>query len=127
MIEITTPPVAHLPLSVPVFQILLSLCERPMHGYAVLASIHSRTDTAVELGAGTLYAAIKRMRSAGIVEECDPPADAVGEDSRRRYYAITTYGREVAAAEAARLQRLTALAQDRQLIPNLVSASSKKT
>ena len=95
-----TPPAAHLPLSVPVFQILLSLCERPMHGYAILSDIHSRTDTTVELGAGTLYAAIKRMRSADMVEECDPPAAADGEDSRRRYYDITRYGREVAAAEA---------------------------
>lgn len=127
MTETKTPPAAHLPLSAPVFQILLSLCERPMHGYVILTDIHSRTDTTVELGAGTLYAAIKRMRGAGMVEECDPPADAEGDDSRRRYYDITRYGREVAAAEAARVQRLTVLAQDRHLIPNLIPAPSKET
>ena len=127
MTETKTPPAAHLPLSAPVFQILLSLCERPMHGYAILADIHSRTDTTVELGAGTLYAAIKRMLAARMVEECDAPADAEGEDSRRRYYDITGYGREVAAAEAVRFQRLTVLAHARQLIPNLVPAPSKKT
>ena len=127
MTETKTSPAAHLPLSAPAFQIQLSLCERPMHGYAILADIHARTDTTVELGAGTLYAAIKRMLAAGMVEECDPPADAEGDDSRRRYYDISRYGREVAAAEAARLQRLTVLAQDRHLIPNLIPAPAKKT
>ena len=38
-----------------------------MHGYAILTDIRSRTDTTVELGAGTLYAAIKRLRTQGLL------------------------------------------------------------
>ena len=127
MAKTTKHPAEHLPLSVPIFQVLLSLCDEPMHGYAILADIRARTDTTVELGAGTLYAAIKRMRAAGMLVECRPPAGSRGEDSRRRYYRITPHGRSVAAAEAARLQRLTALAQERRLIRPLVPAPSKKS
>lgn len=112
-------PEEHLPLSVPVFQILLSLCEGTMHGYALLADIRSRTDTAVELGAGTLYAAIKRMVAAGMVAESSRPRGEAGTDSRRRYYRITKYGRQVAVAEAKRLRDLTVLAHTRHLIPKV--------
>ena len=125
MAQFTKQPTDHLPLSVPIFQILLTLCREAMHGYAILADIRARTDTAVELGAGTLYAAIKRMLMADMVAECDPPAHVEGEDSRRKFYEITAYGREVATAEAVRLQRLTALAQDRDLIPHLTPAQKK--
>jgi DNA-binding PadR family transcriptional regulator len=109
-------PEEHLPLSVPIFQILLSLCEGAMHGYALLADIRSRTDTAVELGAGTLYAAIKRMVAAGMVVESRRPRGETDADSRRRYYRITKYGRQVAVAEAKRLRDLTVLAHMRHLI-----------
>lgn len=118
-----TPTAAQLPLSVPVFQILLTLCEGPRHGYAILADIRARTDTEVELGAGTLYAAIKRMLEAEMIEEIDPPRQQMASDSRRRFYRITPYGRRVAKAEAARLQRLTLLAQDRKLISDLSAAA----
>lgn len=106
-------PVERLPLSLPVFQVLLSLTSGPMHGYAILTDIQSRSDTTVELGAGTLYAAIKRMLAAGMVVECDPPPDAETSDARRRYYDVTEHGRALAAAEARRLRALTSLAVDR--------------
>ena len=108
--------VERLPLSLPVFQVLLSLCERPMHGYAILTDIQSRTETAVQLGAGTLYAAIRRMSESGMVEECNPPAGEVVTDARRRYYRITDHGREIAQAEARRLRALADLASDRRLL-----------
>ena len=94
----TVDPVERLPLSPPVFQVLLSLCEQPMHGYAILTDIQDRAETTVQLGAGTLYAAIRRMSIAGMVEECDPPAGEVVTDTRRRYYRLTQHGREIARA-----------------------------
>ena len=118
-------PVERLPLSLPVFQVLLSLCDGPMHGYAVLADIKARTDTTVELGAGTLYAAIKRMAGAGLIEECDPPPGEVVTDARRRYYRITEKGRTLAATEARRLQTLAALASDRRLLSDPIPAPSE--
>lgn len=106
-------PVERLPLSLPVFQILLSLSVEPMHGYALLTDIRERTDTTVQLGAGTLYAAIRRMGAAGMIEECDPPTLEDGVDARRKFYRITDHGRELAMAEARRIRRLNALASAR--------------
>ena len=119
-------PVERLPLTLPVFQVLLSLCESPMHGYAILSDIKSRTHTTVELGAGTLYAAIKRMAKAGMVEECDPPKGEDAPDGRRRYYKITEHGKALAAAEARRIQALAALASRRNLIPERVPAPAER-
>ena len=114
----TSDPVERLPLSLPVFQVLLSLTQGPLHGYAILTDIQARSQTPIQLGAGTLYAAIKRMTASGMLEECEPPADDPEPDSRRRYYSITDHGREIAAAETRRLRSLAALAADRlQLAP----------
>ena len=118
-------PVERLPLSLPVFQVLLSLCEGPMHGYAILSDIKARTDTTVELGAGTLYAAVKRMAGAGLIEESAPPEGEEVSDARRRYYRITQKGRDLAEAEARRVQSLAALASDRRLIRDVIPAPSE--
>ena len=106
-------PVERHPLSLPVFQVLLSLLDGPMHGYAIMTDIQARSDTTVELGAGTLYAAIKRMAASGMVEGCPPPPSEEGVDPRRRYYRITAHGREVARVEARRLRALSRLAERR--------------
>ena len=50
-----------LPLSEPVFQILLAVSDQALHGYAMIQDIRSRTDGAVDLTASTLYAALKRL------------------------------------------------------------------
>lgn len=102
----------HLPLSVPVYQILLSVSDRTLHGYAVIHDVRERTDGEVELTASTLYGALRRMLEAGMVAETGPPAGVDDDDPRRRYYAITPFGRRVARAEAERLER--ALAQARR-------------
>lgn len=102
-----TPPCPrdHLPLSVPVYQILLSLADRELHGYAMIQEIRDRTGGEVDLTPSTLYGAVKRLEDDGLIEEADERPDPVLDDSRRRYYRITTLGREVARAEARRLER----------------------
>ena len=84
-----------------------------MHGYAILTDIQARSDTEIQLGAGTLYAAIKRMTASGMLEESEAPSDDAEPDIRRKYYRITRHGRDIARAEARRLRSLTALAADR--------------
>ena len=111
-------PSAQLPLSVPVFQILVSLADRDLHGYAVIQDVASRTEGEVRLTASTLYAAMKRMLDAGMVEEVSEPRRAPdGEDARRRYYRMTPYGREIAQLEAARLERAAGMARAKRLLP----------
>ena len=111
-------PSAQLPLSVPVFQILVSLADRDLHGYAIIQDIAKRTGGEVRLTASTLYAAIRRMLDAGMIDEVDEPRRALpGDDERRRYYQMTSYGREIAQLEAARLERAAAMARDKRLLP----------
>lgn len=108
----------------PVFHILLALAEADLHGYAIIKDIEQRTDGEVRLTASTLYGALKRMLEAGLIQEVDD-AEAPGEDSRRRPYAITRRGREVASAEARRLARLTRMARDKRLLPAVESPGGK--
>jgi DNA-binding PadR family transcriptional regulator len=103
------------PLSIPVYQILLSLADRALHGYAILRDIEERTEGEVQLAAGTLYAAIARLLRDGLIEEL-PDAPATDEDSRRRTYRITALGRAAATADAERMRRFVRMARDKDLI-----------
>jgi DNA-binding PadR family transcriptional regulator len=104
-------PVDQLPLTVPVFQILLSLVDRELHGYALIRDIDERTNGEVQLTASTLYGALARMLEAGLLAE----RDAEG-DSRRRSYGITRAGRALLRREAQRLERAAAWARDKHLL-----------
>lgn len=113
------------PLTAPVFQILLSLVDDDLHGYALIQDIRARTGGEVDLTASTLYAAVKRLVDSDLIAEVDPPR---GEktDARRRYYRITGAGLDTVRAEAARLERLTAMARKKKLLPALRTAAAKE-
>lgn len=102
------------PLTHVVYHILLALTGAPRHGYGIIKDVVDDTRGAVEIEAGTLYAAIKRLRDDAWIAEVDAPIDA---DARRRYYAITERGREVLQAESRRLASMVELARRAQLIP----------
>ena len=106
------------PLSTPVFQILLSLADEELHGYAIIREIAERTAGEVRLTASTLYDAIKRLLDARWIAEVSDRPVGVKDDPRRRYYRITPSGLNAARAEAARLERLAAMARAR-LSPQL--------
>ncbi len=94
------------PLTPATFHILLSLTHEAAHGYHIKRMVEERTNGAVLLGAGTLYAGIRRMTNDGLIEETDPPQDAgdVEPGPRQRFYAITPRGSEVLAGEIGRLE-----------------------
>jgi DNA-binding PadR family transcriptional regulator len=112
-------------LSAPVFHILLSLLDDERHGYAIILDIRERTGGEISLTASTLYAALKRLLSQGWIEEIRRRSRPADDDPRRRYYRITRLGREAARAEAQRLERLTAMARERRLLPGLPSPAGK--
>ncbi|HEU4630002.1 MAG TPA: helix-turn-helix transcriptional regulator [Gemmatimonadaceae bacterium] len=114
------------PLTTPVFQILLSLLDEDLHGYAIIQDIAARTDGEVRLTASTLYAAIKRLLDAGWIDELAERPPAERDDARRRYYRITRLGREAARAEARRLDRLAAMARAKRLLPPLRPSSARE-
>jgi len=106
-------PADYLPLSSQVFQVLLSLADGPLHGYAVIVDITERTGGEMKLTASTLYDALARLVDQELIEETEAqPKD----DARRRSYGLTTLGREVAEAEAKRLERLLAMAKEKKLL-----------
>jgi len=103
------------PLGPQAFQILLSLAEADMHGYAIIGDVRRRTQGEMRLTASTLYAVLKRLLDQAWIEELPPPAD--DSDSRRRYYRITRIGREAGRAEAERLEALAAMARSKRWLP----------
>jgi DNA-binding PadR family transcriptional regulator len=119
-------PEAGAPLSAQVFQILLSLLDGDMHGYALIQDIRHRTDDEIVLTASTLYAAVKRMLGVGWIEEVQPEDPPPDHDERRRYYRMTALGRAAARAEAQRLERLTTMARDKRLLRPLGSTPQPK-
>ena len=111
-----------LPLTPAMFQVLVALAGSEMHGYAILKEVAEQTRGEVRLSAGTLYGIIKRLLAEGmIVESSERPAPAQ-DDSRRRYYRLTAWGREVAVAEAERMEKLLAMARGKHLLKKLKTA-----
>ena len=86
------------------YQILLALAGRDRHGYLIRKAVEQQTDGAMRLGPGTLYAAIRRLEDAGLVEESPWRPDADLDDRRRRYYRLTRPGRAALQAETERLR-----------------------
>lgn len=103
-----------LPLPTAEMHILLALADGEKHGYAVMREVERITEGEVTMGPGTLYGAIKRMLSAGLVAETDDRPDPDVDDERRRYYEATGLGVRVLTAEAERLERLVQAAHAKQ-------------
>lgn len=97
------------------FNILVSLADEALHGYALIKLLRARTGRA-GLRTGTVYAALARLEESGMVEEADGPASEADADDRRRYYRITDGGLEAARAEAARLHELLSVAREKDLL-----------
>lgn len=100
------------PLPSAAFQILIALFEDKMHGYAIMRQVESQTDGRVRLGPGTLYSSIHTLLEEKLIEEVD--AEEKGTE-RRRYYRITSAGREIAQTEAERLADLLRVARTRKV------------
>ena len=93
-------------LTEPVLLVLMSLAERPRHGYSILKDIESMSDGRVQLSTGTLYGALQRLLDDGWierVEEDNAPRD-------RRTYRLTSRGRRNLQMEIERMRHLTKLA-----------------
>jgi DNA-binding PadR family transcriptional regulator len=97
-----------LPLNDTLFYVLLSLAEGERHGYAILKEVDASRDATVKLGPTTLYRHIGQMLADGLIAETGRRDT---DDSRRRYYALTKWGRRVAEAETKRLLDLARTAR----------------
>jgi len=110
-----TPPQNLLPLTPPVFHILLALADQERHGYGIMQDVARQTNDALQLGPGTLYGCLKRMLAARLVEESDERPDPALDDQRRRYYRMTSLGQSVVREEAQRLAGALVAAKSKRL------------
>jgi DNA-binding PadR family transcriptional regulator len=95
-----------LPLSEPVLLILLSLVERPRHGYSILKNVEEMSDGRVTLSTGTLYGALGRLLEEHWIERFKEEESSRG----RQAYRLSARGRQILRAEVGRLKQLTKVA-----------------
>jgi DNA-binding PadR family transcriptional regulator len=109
-------PAEVLPLTPAVFQILLALTDGERHGYAIMQEVAHASAGTIRLGPGNLYRTLRSLAQQGLVEESEERPDPAEDDTRRRYYRLTAFGRRVAIAETQRLAQVVALARSKPLL-----------
>jgi len=105
----------YLPLSEPVFYILLSLSPEPRHGYAIMKDVRALSNSRVILSTGTLYGALKRMLAAGWIVSV-PSVGQYDGGRERKAYALTHLGRQILNTEINRLTHLVKVAELQQKV-----------
>jgi len=88
----------------PALLILVSLAEGPKHGYAITEDIAAFAD--VRFGPGSLYGAIARLESRGLIE-------ALASQDRRNPYRLTALGGKALRARLASMQAVTRVGRKR--------------
>jgi DNA-binding PadR family transcriptional regulator len=91
----------------PTFLIMTALAAGAQHGYGIMADVMRISDGRVRLRAGTLYAALDRLKADGLVTS---DRDEIVDGRLRRYYRITDVGAEQLAAEVRRMRANAAAA-----------------
>ena len=109
-------PQRHLPLHPEAFRILLVLMDGEAHGYAIVKELERDPGRPGRVLPANLYRRIRRLLEHGLIEEAGTRPDPDVDDERRRYFAVTTLGHEVARAEAHRLETLVSGARARDLL-----------
>ena len=88
----------------PALLILISLADGPKHGYAMIDDIATMAD--IRFGPGTLYGAITRLESRGLIERLDA-------EDRRNPYRLTGLGEKALRARLASIQAIARIGQRR--------------
>ena len=93
-----------LPLEIAILEAAIALRvrgARDFHGYLIASTVKVRGESKSLTAHGTLYKALERMQTGGLLESRweDPAIAATAERPRRRLYEVTTAG-EAALARA---------------------------
>ena len=100
-------PRSFLPLRSVELDVLLSVADRPRHGYGILQDADERSGGRPGFEIPTLYRALRRMRDVGLIEGAEAPEDE-DADPRREHWRATTLGHEVLREEIRRLEAIVA-------------------
>jgi DNA-binding PadR family transcriptional regulator len=98
------------PLQEPTFLILAALAAEPLYGYAIIQAVGELSAGQVELRAGTLYPALDRLTTDGLI---DVAREEIVDGRLRRYYQLTDAGVGRLATEVARQRRNVEAAEQR--------------
>ena len=88
----------------PSLLVMTSLADGPKHGYAITIDVEDFAG--VHLGPGTLYGALSRLESKGLIE-------ALPAEDRRRPYRLTSAGLAVLREQVASLERVAQAGRQR--------------
>jgi PadR family transcriptional regulator PadR len=79
------------------FFILTALAGGPRHGYGIVGEVAELSQGRVRLKIGSLYGVLDRLSTDGLIE---PDREEARDGRLRRYYRITSDGRQALAEEA---------------------------
>lgn len=96
------------------FWILTTLASQRRHGYDILRETEAASDGRVTLKVATLYAALERLESEGLVR---PDGEEIVDGRTRRYFCLTDAGGSRLAAEADAMAAAARVAQARLAAP----------
>lgn len=106
-------PTQHIPVHPLEFQVLLVLMEKALHGYGIAKEIEGRKTGLGKVLPTNLYRRLRDLAAKGLISEREEE-----DGSNRKLFSITPFGREVARAEAQRLEALVRAAQRHSLLPS---------
>jgi len=87
--------------------LLLIIGELPIHGYELARELERRSQGYFNLAASTLYSALRRLESRGLVSS----SWRLVARQKRRYYELTEKGRQILAEELAQWQKFLGAAE----------------
>jgi DNA-binding PadR family transcriptional regulator len=94
-----------------VFHIMLALAGGDRHGYGIMKEVFRQSDGEVRLGAGTIYGTLQRLIESGRVAEAPRAGPRMVDGRARRYYRLTSKGRDALNADVRRLEALVRVAR----------------
>lgn len=96
------------------FFLMLTLTDGVRHGYAMAREVEERSEGSITLGPGSLYWSLGRLAGVGLIEEVPSPEGE--DDTRRRYYRLTAFGRRVVEQEARTLSKVMRFARAKRIV-----------
>lgn len=94
------------------FHVLFALAGGAKHGLGIADHVEAVSDGRIVMGPGTLYGTIKRLVADGMIKETSWRPEMGDDDSRRRYYTLTSRGERTLRDEIEGLSRLLARAEE---------------
>ena len=100
------------------FHILLALSDKILHGSDIVREVLEQSEGELRLWPAMLYGSLEQMIDHGlIVEVKDSGSRPPGASAKRRYFRITTAGRQLLVSEADRMAAMARLARAKNVLP----------